>query len=82
MKVSGHFQAQATLPQKKFLVSNDKETGWSQRASPNTLEKIKIICPYQEMSPNTSVIHVIALSLYALCYHTHNLPVFITCNTM
>jgi hypothetical protein len=82
MKVSGHFQAQATLLQGKFMVSNYKETGWVQRASPNTLEKIKIICPNQEMSHNTSVIYVIALSSYALCYHTHNLPLFITGNTM
>jgi len=82
MKVSGHFQAQATLPHEKFLVPNDKETGWVQGAGPNTLEKITIICPYQEMSQNTSVIHVIALSLYALCYHTYNLSLFITGNTM
>jgi len=38
MKVSGHFQAQATLPQEKFLVSIDKETGWVQGAGTNILE--------------------------------------------
>jgi len=82
MKISGHFQAQATLPHEKFLVPNDKETGWVQGAALNTSEKIKIICPYQKLSQNTSVIHVIALSLYALCYHTYNLPLFITDNIM
>jgi hypothetical protein len=82
MKVSSHFQAQAISPQEKFLVPNYKETGWGQAAGPNTFEKIEIICPCQEMSHNTSVIHIIVLSLYALWYHTYNLPLFITSNTM
>jgi len=53
MKASGHFQAQATLPHEKFVVPNDMEAGWVQGAGPNNLEKIKIICPYQEISQNT-----------------------------
>ena len=34
MKVSGHFQAQVTLSHEKFLVPNDKETGWVQGVGP------------------------------------------------
>ena len=76
------FKPRSLYPMKSSWYPMTRRLDGSKELVPNTLEKIKIICPYQEMSQNTSVIHIIAFSLYGLCYHTYNLPLFITGNTM
>jgi hypothetical protein len=74
MEVSGQLQSQATLPLEKPLVPNDKETGWALGAGLHTLEKIKIICPYHEVSHNTSVAQLIALSLSTMLSYIQFIP--------